>query len=210
MQHSSPRRSATRLIAVIAVASAVTANRAFGYPDGPPDGFCGNPPIFQSCNLCHADFVENSGDGLLELLGLPPAYTPGGLYDLTVRLRDPGQMRWGFMMTVLDPMDQASGTLALTDVVHTQLSDNPGTNPDYIKHTLDGTYAGTSDGPVTWSFRWTAPIQGAATFYLAANAANGANDPAGDYIYTIVQTVDEATVGTTSRTWSSVKALYRP
>jgi len=208
MHHSSARCSATRLVAVLLLAGAVS-NRAVAYPDGPPDGFCGNPPISQSCVLCHGDFAENSGDGLLELLGLPAAYMPGALYDVTVRLRDPGQVRWGFMMTVLDPMEQASGTLAVTDALHTQLSDNPAMSPDYVKHTLDGTYAGTSDGPVTWSFQWIAPIQGAATFYLAGNAANGANDPAGDYIYTLVRTVDEATVATASRTWSGVKALYR-
>src|SRR5262245_15237315 len=98
MRNSSVRRwaPAARLATGLALSGLLAAAPAFAYPDGPPDGFAGNPPNFFSCVLCHGTYDVNSGDGSLELLGLPAAYTPGATYDLTVKLQDPGQMRWGF------------------------------------------------------------------------------------------------------------------
>jgi tetratricopeptide (TPR) repeat protein len=73
----------------LVLAGALAAGSALAYPGGPPDGFAGNPPSFNSCVLCHGDFELNSGNGGLELLGLPSAYAAGATYDLTVRLRTP-------------------------------------------------------------------------------------------------------------------------
>lgn len=193
----------------LVLAGALAAGSALAYPGGPPDGFAGNPPSYNSCVLCHGDFELNSGNGGLELLGLPSAYAAGVTYDLTVRLRDPDQLRWGFELTVMGPGDQAAGTLTVTDATNTQLSDQAGTNPDFLKHRLAGTYAGTADGPVTWSFRWTAPLANTATFYLAGNAADDNDAPDGDYIYTLMQSLEQATVSATPSSWSAMKSLYR-
>jgi hypothetical protein len=116
---------------------------------------------------------------------LPPVFTPGASYDLTVELQDPGQRRWGFELTVIDAPSHAAGTLAVVDSIRTQLSDHPGSEPDYLKQTLEGTQNGTLNG-VTWSVRWIAPAEPVnATFYLAGNAANGNNQNTGDFIYSI-------------------------
>jgi len=211
MQHSSVHRpsQASRLAIGLVLLGFLAPGRTFAYPDGPPDGFAGNPPNYFSCVLCHGSYDVNSGDGSLELLGLPPAYAPGATYDLTVRLHDAGQIRWGFEITAFGPGNQAAGTFTITDAINTQLSDNAGTSPDYMKHTLAGTRWHTPDGPVTWSFRWTAPAANTATFYLAGNAAEGGNDPSDDYIYTLVRTLEQETVGVTTGTWTAVKSLYR-
>jgi hypothetical protein len=137
------------------------------------------------------------GNGSIALLGLPAGYEPGLTYSVTLRLADPGQGRWGFELTAIDDvnLDQA-GTLIATDPVNTQLSDNPGPDPDYLKHTTEGTHDGVPDGPVTWSFDWTAPAAGNVTFYAAGNAADGNGAPTGDYIYLLERPVS-ATTGVT-------------
>ncbi len=175
-----------RAAALATAASLLIAGRAGAYSSGPPDGFAGDPPFFRTCSNCHGDGVP--GDGSLELLNTPLQFTPGQVYALTVRLRDPGQMRWGFELTAIEDATLfQSGTLSVTDMLNTQLSDNPGTQPDYLKHTFDGTYSGVLNGPVTWNFQWTAPLSGGSlTFYLAGNAANGNGIPdLGDEIYAI-------------------------
>ncbi len=165
---------------------------ALAYSDGPPDGYANNPPFYENCQACHSNLV---GDGALALLGAPlGGYTPNATYTLAVELRDPGQRRWGFELTVLDDVANAqAGTLVVTDPVNTQLSDNIGTDADFMKQTLDGTYAGILNGPVTWQFDWTAPDSGNVTFYLAGNAANGNANPTGDVIYWIQHPVTPVT-----------------
>jgi len=171
-----------------ALVSLLVSSLAFAYSDGPPDGYANNPPFYETCQACHSDLL---GDGALALLGVPlGGYSPNETYTLQVELRDPGQRRWGFELTVLDDVSYSqAGTLAVTDPVNTQLSDNIGTDPDYLKQTVDGTYAGTLDGPVTWQFDWTAPASGNVSFYVAGNAANGNANPTGDVIYWIQQPV---------------------
>jgi hypothetical protein len=183
------------------------------FSSGPPDGFAANPPSYNDCTACHASFPLNSGDGLLELVGLPSSYQSGQTYPLTVRLRDPGQQRWGFELTVLDDADfyAQGGSLAVTDSAHTQLSEDYEGTEDYLKHTLNGTYNGTPDGPVTWDFDWTAPDPGVSsvTFYVVGNAANGDFDSTGDYIYASSFPLEAGPpVPTISTTWGRVKSLY--
>src|SRR5262245_21343460 len=206
MDRIARRLPALGSLALLAAAALPGAARAFS--GGPPDGFAGDPPAMFNCTLCHLDFPVNSGDGSLQLLGLPAAYMPGANYNLTVRLADPGQQRWGFELTAIDATINAAGTFTLTDFLRTQLSDNPGTDPDYVKHTSVGADWGTPNGPTTWSFTWTAPLAGDATFYLAGNAADGTEDPGFDYIYTLVRTVPPQSVAVANATWSAVKAIY--
>lgn len=203
------RRSGVRSLLLACTALwLVPAGTASAYPDGPPDGFCGVPPLALSCAVCHGDFDVNSGDGSLELLGLPPEFEPGVWYDLTVRVQDPGQHEWGFEAAALDPGNQQAGEFGVLDALRTQLSDNSGTNPDYMKQTEPGTAPGTFDGPVSWTFRWQAPAASTVDFYVAANAADESGDPSGDYIYTLRVTVPQATVAVQNTTWAAVKSLY--
>lgn len=160
----------------------------WAFSGGPPDGRAGNPPGNMTCKTsgCHNSFALNSGDGSFSIDGVPGEYTPGNTYTITVTLSDPGQKRWGFELTVLEGSNQQAGAIIVTDNTNTQLSDNMGTNPDYIKQRSAGTFAGTNDGPVSWSFDWIAPdaAAGDVTFYAAGNAANNNGTASGDYIYT--------------------------
>jgi hypothetical protein len=181
--------------------SVLTTSLALAYSTGPPDGFAGEPPQSNSCTACHGSSV---GDGSLALIGVPAGgYNPGATYTLTVRLADPGQSRWGFELVALTNALTQAGTITVTDDVHTQLSDNPDLDPDYLKHTSDGTYPGTP-GPTGWSFDWQAPTTGEPlTFYVAGNAANNNGSPSGDVIY-LRQVPVASTTGVTPETVPAV------
>jgi hypothetical protein len=201
------------LFAIVAISlfllTTAFGDLAFGNSTGPDDGFAGNPPDFFNCTVCHDTFDPNSGDGDLALSGLPGTFVPGTTYSLVVQLSDPGQERWGFEVTVLDGANNQAGDLVVTDVVNTQLSDNALLFPDYLKHTWEGTQWPTPNGPVVWTFDWVAPDLPSVTFYLAGNAANGSEDPSGDYIYTRQYTISQAPTATEVSSWGQIKALYR-
>jgi hypothetical protein len=182
-------------LSLVVVGMVFAAGHAFAWSAGPPDGYCGNPPSMVTCEACH---INEPGDGSLTMSGLPAGgYTPGAQYHLTVILQDPGQRRWGFELTALETAAfTQAGTFTVTDPVNTQLSNNPGSNPDFMKHTSTGTHNGLLDGPVSWNFDWTAPMSGnLVTFYIAGNAANGNGNNSGDYIYTHQPAVAAATTG---------------
>ena len=164
----------------------LTAAMALAYSGGPPNNTCGAPPMFANCTQCHSGNPVNSGDGefLLSFGGIIE-YVPGETYAGALILSDPDQSRWGFELAVLSNSNEQAGTLVVNDVDHTQLSDQPSTNPDYLKHTSDGTYAGSQ--VASWGFEWIAPPSGAGTvtFYAAGNGANNNGNTSGDYIYTV-------------------------
>jgi hypothetical protein len=162
------------------------------FSNGPPDGVAGNPPSSQTCWVCHGDFPLNSGDGQLQLLGVPGMIVPGQTYGLMLELEDPGQTRWGFELTVVNAENEASGTIVVTDPDSTQLSDNPDPDPDYLKHTSIGTGPGTA-GPRKWSFEWIAGNDMQVDFYVAANAADNSGNIFGDFIYAIQESAGGVT-----------------
>jgi hypothetical protein len=179
------------------------ASSAEGSAAGPINGRAGEPPNLSSCIECHSSAI-NSGDGDLRLLNTPATVVPGRTYDLMVELLDPGQSRWGFELTVLDQAGNAGGQLVVTDTTRTQLSHDNARNRDFLKHTLEGTDAGTS-GPTRWSFQWTAPqVFSAVTFYFAGDAADNSGTVQGDFIYTRSVTLDE-TSPVEAATWGRIK-----
>jgi hypothetical protein len=176
------------LIIIAALALPLGLAAEIMWSSGPADGFTGAPGE-NTCQICHN---HGPDDGSLQLPGFPAEYLPDQAYTLTVSIEDPGQQRWGFELTAVDGDGNGAGTFTITDPVNTQLSDNdPSTARDYVKHTSVGTYIGTSDGPVTWMFQWTAPGSsvGDVDFFVAGNAANGDGTTEGNNIYTASATV---------------------
>ncbi len=153
---------------------------------GPPDGYAGEPPNFQTCYACHNSYAANSGGGFIRLDGLPSRYQPGQSYDLTLVLYDQNQYtaRWGFELTARHANMTNAGTLVITDALNTQLSQERENSPIFIKQTLTGNFSGTR-GSVTWRFGWIAPPSGsgAVVFYYAGLAANGNSNVRNDYVY---------------------------
>lgn len=164
----------------------------WGFSSSPPDGKTGAPGE-GLCTDCHNSFVPNSGDGSLSLLGTPAEYVPDSTYPMIVILSDQGQSRWGFELVVKKVSNQQAGAITITDITNTQFSTSAGIT--YLKHTSSGAYAGTIDGPVAWTFTWTAPSSGTGRvlFYVAGNAANNNGNNQGDYIYNINKEIAEQT-----------------
>jgi hypothetical protein len=173
--------------------SASIGSYLFAYSGGPPDGYAGDPPDFNNCTSCHSSFPPNSGDGVFDILGLPSKYVPGDTYEITVFLKDPGQSRWGFELTVIDSGGFEAGKLISLDNF-TQISEGPGNIRDYLKHTSSGTFPGADSA--SWVFKWIAPFQGTGVshFYLAGNAANNNGSTSGDYIYVFDTAVPESSL----------------
>lgn len=172
--------------------------RAWAYSTGPPAGRTGAPGE-RTCNDfgCHSSFALNSGSGKLSI-EVPPNYVPGQTYRIKVTLQQTGQRRWGFEATVKkEGKNERGGEIKIVNSQLTQFAvggPSGASAPQYIEHTDDGTFEGTTNGPVSWEFDWVAPPAGTGNvvFYVAGNAANGNGSNSGDYIYTTRAIVQEA------------------
>ena len=166
---------------------------------------------------CHNGSAA-SANGTLSLLGLPSSYVPGTVYTLGVQLQDPGQSRWGFEATVLMDSDHsmAGGCVSMDGTTGIQMA----SGKTYVSHnseggpggTVDGTFAGTANGPVSWSFQWTAPVAttGPVTIYVTAVAADNDLDAGGtDYEYQTSASIPEEVPSPVREfTWGQIKNLF--
>ena len=166
----------------------------FSSSNGPPDGYAGLPPSYTTCVACHSSYALNSGPGQLQLTA-PGTYTPGQTYNLDVQISDPAMIRWGFELSVVNNAVEQAGTLVVTQHTYTTLSDNSGTQPDFLSQTDAGTFNGTPSG-TTWQYQWTAPSTdtGPVTFYAAGVAANDNNNRYWDYVYSTSVSVSAAAI----------------
>jgi hypothetical protein len=142
----------------------------------------------QSCRLCHLDNPLNAPGGQLTLAGVPPVFTPGSVYPITVTLAREDMRRGGFEIAARfaggRQKGRQAGTWKLTDA-RTQLI--PGAVDKaltFVQHNLAGSRAATA-GANAWTIEWTAPADASAPvqFNVAANASNNDDSPLGDYIY---------------------------
>ena len=142
----------------------------------------------QSCRLCHLDHPLNAPGGQLTLAGVPPLFTPGEVYPITVTLAREDLRRGGFEIAARfaggRQKGRQAGTWQLTDA-RTQLI--PGAVDKaltFVQHNLAGSRSATA-GTNTWTIEWTAPSDASAPvqFNVAANASNDDASPLGDFIY---------------------------
>ena len=61
----------------------------------PPDGYHGET---LNCSSCHSGSSVNSGDGGINLSGLPSNYTPGQTYDLSITVSGTQTNGYGFQL----------------------------------------------------------------------------------------------------------------
>ncbi len=141
----------------------------------------------QTCMMCHNSYKLNDGrtlGGTFEIRGVPPKYVAGEKYPITVVIGQPGQKRWGFELSArFSGSGKQGGQLKPSDQM-TQVIEANGIQ--YAEHTLEGTRAGTVNGPVEFHLDWIAPDPSGGTivFNAAGNAEDFSNTPSGDYIYT--------------------------
>lgn len=157
------------------------------FAEGPFPGFTGG---FKepTCQQCHFGHDLNERGGTLTLSGVPPEYSAGQSYTLTVTLKKDGLAKGGFQLasraTTGSTAGRDAGTLEVTGA-DAQLVKSADKTVTYVQHTPAGVKAVTP-GSLTWTFRWTAPktAVGPIEFDLAANASNNDESPMDDVIYT--------------------------
>ncbi len=183
-----------------AVFQIFTGNVVEANVTGPPSSRTGAPALGviaaePTCTACHGPFQVNSGPGLLRLSGLPPVYTPGQTYAVTVAVNQSGQGRFGFEAMVLEDLGRRAGDLSVTEATRNRLVEGQGAygGRQYIQHLQPGT-APNPPGQNSWNFSWRAPAQnqGRVTFYIAVNAADGTGGTGNDYIYNTSQSLQPA------------------
>ena len=172
--------------AVATVGMLIAAASVHAFPGGVDFRLNGSPASGGStCFACHSD--GGAGSGSLDLLGRPTRYIPDRVYDLTVRVFDPGQMGAGFQLTVETPLGDSVGELIATDPVNTRI---PMSDAGILTHTEAGYEDTVSNwasggGQGEYTLQWRAPAtdMGDIAIYLAANATNNNNSTSGDIIY---------------------------
>jgi len=192
--------SAHLVLFLIAAALIVLPLSAAAFKEGPYPNVTGGFGE-QSCRVCHLDNPLNAPGGRLDIEGVPPTYTGGERYRITVSIARDGLRRGGFEIAARfasgkDRGKQAGVWKAIDDRV--QLI--PGaTDPalTFVQHNLVGSRA-PDRGVNRWTVEWTAPAAALPVqFNVAANASNNDDSPLGDFIY--VRTVRSAPAPTRPR-----------
>lgn len=136
-----------------------------------------------TCHQCHSANPLNEPSGRLTLTGIPPSYTSGQRYLITVTVAHPQLVRAGFQAAARFETGDNAGTLRPVDDRTEAVPDDAG-RITYLQHTVTGTEV-PAPGTGQWTFEWTAPAgDSPVAFHAAANAANGDGLPRGDFIYT--------------------------
>ncbi|MGH9661139.1 MAG: choice-of-anchor V domain-containing protein, partial [Bryobacteraceae bacterium] len=177
-------------------------------------GFFTGPPIMRTgaqvdgglnCTVCHRSFPVNSGPGRVTIRA--NAYNPGQKQNITIEIRDPNALRWGFQITARLASDETkqAGTFTSDDNIRVRCAptgDAPCTGRlEFASHRAASTRAGSGGPSQTFVLEWTPPSNdlGDVVFYAAGNASNNSNSPIGDYIYTTSFRASSAGCGLTTK-----------
>ena len=142
----------------------------------------------QSCHLCHLDNPVNAPGGSVTLDGIPPSFSAGQTYSITVTVNRDGMRRGGFEIAARFASGKQKGKQAgVWKPLDARVQLIPGAVDKvltFVQHNLAGSRVAAT-GANSWTIDWTAPQPSAAPvqFNVAANASNNDDSPLGDYIY---------------------------
>lgn len=151
-----------------------------------------------TCNTagCHSGNPVNDPSGSISIAapGLDAnwEYAPGSTYQIQVTVSRTGNGKFGLGFESLLASGANAGTLTITDPAQTQLK-TATVSGNVRNNVVHKTGGGTSNDSHTFTFDWTAPPTGSGNvkFYAAGNAADGLTNPGGDYIFTMMQELEE-------------------
>ena len=152
--------------------------------DAPLVGGHTGAPGETSCTGCHGG-TANTGPGMLSFdLGGVTQYVPNQTYTGTVKLKQTGVDKFGFVsLALMNSNNTTIGAFSLMDTIRTRLFVDGSRN--YVGHTPCGADATPTDS-LQWQFKWTAPATnvGNITLYLGSLATNHNHATSGDNTYT--------------------------
>lgn len=154
-----------------------------------PAGYSGAPGE-QTCAAsgCHTGVPQSHNLFTMGVSGGVTAYQTSTQYNLFVSASTSAPIR-GFQFTAVYDNGTKAGTLSLSNASLTTLT--TGANGrEYVGHN-----GATSNS--AWAFRWTAPstYNGTVYFYGASLAADGDNTSAGDFTYTLFDSLPASQLG---------------
>ena len=169
---------------VLVIFSILTSIKVKSNANGSPGNYSGVNG--SNCTSCHSTNPLNNGSGsvvitLIDSSGnIDSSYIPGKKYTVTIKVKHSGALRWGFAA--------AAKTVSGTTLNFSKLSGNTKINSGYATQSNDLTDS--------FALSWTAPLKGTGdvNIYACGNAANGNGKKSGDYIYTKVVKISEATI----------------
>jgi hypothetical protein len=176
-----------RIVIPAAVVLFSLASTASAFKEGPYPNVTGGFGE-QSCHLCHLDNKVNEPGGTLTIGGVPPTFTPGATYPITVTIAREGLRRGGFEIAARfasgKQRGRQAGTWKVTDARAQLIPGAVDKALTFVQHNLAGSRTAAA-GSNTWTIEWTAPSTASAPvqFNVAANASNNDDSPLGDYIY---------------------------
>jgi hypothetical protein len=168
-------------------------NLSAQFMDGPPvrsSGGFGEP----SCIDCHWGAEMNDPGGAFFIEGVPEAYRPGEVYELTVVLTRPGMAVGGFQMAARFLADSTqAGTVEIPPAEEGRVGIVTERDVMYAQQRLAGMEL-TAPDTARWMIRWTAPQRlDEVRFHASGNVGDGDDSQIGDYVYV----TEKGTVGRT-------------
>lgn len=174
---------------------------------GAPNGHTGSPGDGKTCATagCHTGSAVTPQAGLITSNIPGTGYVPGQTYTIQATIAEDNKVKFGFQVSPQDANGNKLGTMIVTNSTATQLLGGG----KYMTHKLTGT---GGSGSRTWSFDWTAPVQGTGevTFYGAFNVTNNSGSDTGDKISTSTLTVQEGLSGIGENALAGVEVYPNP
>lgn len=160
-------------------------------------------------NSTTGGLADNAGPGNITITSTPAmignTYVPGTVYQMSITVNDAGKSVFGFVAQMLDNsgntdlhINNTSGTITVTDAVHTHTSAAFGTGRQDITHSTNG---GLSNNSAIFKYNWTAPATGTVNVYTSAAACNH------DALATAVDNVYTKNVQLVPATATAIKSL---
>ncbi len=184
-------------LATVLVGAAFTSDLAIGFSSGPLPGYTGAPGEFSgACTACHNSYPLNSGSANFTV-SVPTNLTPSAAHPVSVGFSGSSNTRHGFQVTMQDSAGMFKGAWVVTMNNPTQ-TQTTSSSAAYHEHTFSGNSLNA------WTMGWQAPASvtpGPIKFYAAGNQANMDFSSSGDYIYTNVATMWQASLSTPNASW---------
>ena len=190
-------KSYSKSVAVVSLIAIALLISAFDHNNGKVQNSAGQaggttaPGDTHTCSQagCHGagngngtsgGLVDNAGPGNITITSTPVmvgnTYVPGTVYQMSVTVNETGKTIFGFVAQMLDNsgntdlhINNTSGTITVTDAIHTHTAASFGTGRMDITHSTNG---GLSNNSATFKYNWTAPPTGTVNVYTSATACN--------------------------------------